>query len=144
MDAVSAEWRRQLGRTTWRTIHSMVYGIDTMVRTHSHSIQAAKQSYVDMIKAALALYPCDACSVHVATCCNQELHKLHELNRVDHSTSEDAIGDLERWGYNFHQFVSTELDPTAPPPLNDSATAEEISSYMRRMYASPAESGMCI
>lgn len=142
-------FRKKVGRATWITIHSSVYGINSITVTDNVPWYDALHTYVDTVTGILELFPCSLCGQHLR---EKHRHYISDLWVIDADAlafSKTPVGEkhtqtperflrrLELWGFHFHNAVSSSIGTTNNDHLMKLSTKwsdDEIISFMRRTH----------
>jgi len=147
-DDQDRHWRESTGRSVWRTIHTLAYGMKTAVEVHGMTIQKAKHTYRSVVRGVAAIYPCSGCSRHLRDEHASHFDMLDAVVLTRHVSVASAVNDMALWAFRFHNSVSAAIGNRANEAIVGLGAEQSdvtILRYLSATYCPPAgESSICL
>ena len=142
------QWRESTGRSVWRTIHTLVYGMKTAVEVHGSTVQAAKNTYRAVVRGIAEIYPCSGCSRHLRDEHTSHFDMLDVLLLTRHTSVVGAVNDMALWAFRFHNSVSAAIGNRNNEGIirfGVESSDDAILRFLSATYCPPAgEGSMCL
>jgi hypothetical protein len=113
------QWKVHLGRSAWRTIHSLPFGLGAS----GSGGDDGPERYLQYMVSLRALYPCLECRSHMQVEQGEHFERLRVLvqwvrraGELGVCTPGGALAWLLLWGVEFHNSVSRTLEKSVWGP----------------------------
>lgn len=133
--SATAEWSRNLGRSTWTVLHSLPYGF------RPGREREDGRAYLAVARGVLEMYPCGACRDGLLTGGLGETWLARLARAVEEEPDHRLRDAVCEWCSRFHCAVDARQSRPRSVFSGEVSTGDQLRAMLRARWADPA--GVC-